>query len=275
MSDLHLEVGQQYESFDFPVQAPYLVLGGDIGRLIDYEGYLGFLRRQVARYERVLLVLGNHEFYGTSLPEGVRKARELERESILEGKVTLLQQGRYDLDVGTESVDPGITILGCVLWSQIAPDSAERIAAAVSDFKQIQDWAPDVHNAAHAADLSWLQAELERIREEDKGKPLPRQVVIVTHHAPLIDGTASPRHDDSPFRTAFSTDICMGTSWSAARYWIFGHTHWTTGMTARNGVCLVSNQRGYVFPGKTRPIDQGTLELSAKHVFDPSRCIQL
>lgn len=36
MSDLHLEVGQQYASFTFPTTAPFLMLAGDIGRLIDY-----------------------------------------------------------------------------------------------------------------------------------------------------------------------------------------------------------------------------------------------
>ena len=37
LSDLHLEVGQQYSSYTFPATAPFLLLGGDIGRLIDYE----------------------------------------------------------------------------------------------------------------------------------------------------------------------------------------------------------------------------------------------
>lgn len=75
MSDLHLEVGQQYLTFDFDPRAPYLILAGDIGRLVDYESYLAFLRKQMARYERVFLVLGNHEFYGTSFEAGVARAR--------------------------------------------------------------------------------------------------------------------------------------------------------------------------------------------------------
>lgn len=275
MSDLHMEIGQQYSSFDFPVKAPYLVLAGDIGRLIDYDGYLAFLRRQTARYERVLLVLGNHEFYGMTYAEGIQKARQLEQESSLEGKVTLLQQGRHDLNVWPESTEPGITILGCVLWSHIEAESVERIARAVNDFRQIQDWTPDAHNAAHATDLAWLQTELGRIREENKGSHNARHVVVVTHHAPLVKGTASPRHEDSPFNSAFSTDICTGANWSLPKYWIFGHTHWTTSFTAKNGVHIASNQRGYVYPGKTLPFDKEASGLPAKHIFEASRYIQL
>jgi hypothetical protein len=68
LSDLHLEVGQQYATFTFPATAPFLLLAGDIGRLIDYDAYRSFLELQVARYKKVFLVLGNHEFYGAELP---------------------------------------------------------------------------------------------------------------------------------------------------------------------------------------------------------------
>ncbi|KAF1951786.1 hypothetical protein CC80DRAFT_495925 [Byssothecium circinans] len=276
MSDLHLEIGQQYMSFDFPTTAPFLVLGGDIGRLVDYDGYLAFLQRQATRYERVFLVLGNHEFYGMSYGEGLERAGQLVCEPALAGKTTLLQQGRYELDL------PGarVIILGCVLWSRIAAESAERVAMAVSDFKQIRGWTVDAHNAAHAADLAWLQAEMECIQREKSGeRERERVVVVITHHAPLVRGTASPRHDDSPYRSAFATDLLcrhgIGADCNRVKFWVFGHTHWTTDFAAASGVRLVSNQRGYVFPGNTRPIDQGPMDLTPKHTFDPGRYIQL
>lgn len=221
-------------------------------------------------------MLGNHEFYGSTYAKGIQKARQLEGEPSLEGRFTLLQRGRHDFDVGLDVGRPATTILGCVLWSHIARESTERIAKSVNDFRQIQDWTPDAHNAAHAADLSWLQTELARIREEDEGSSSdPRHVVVVTHHAPLLNDTGSPRHKDGPLQSAFATDICAGPSWSSVKYWIFGHTHWTTDITARNGVRLVSNQRGYVYPGRTRQAGQRLLELPPKHTFDASACIRL
>lgn len=79
MSDLHLEVGQQYADFDIPAEAPYLILAGDIGRLKDYQPYLEFLGRQCDHFVKVFLVLGNHEFFGTSQCRGP-SAGQLSRE---------------------------------------------------------------------------------------------------------------------------------------------------------------------------------------------------
>ncbi|KAG9253471.1 putative calcineurin-like phosphoesterase [Emericellopsis atlantica] len=266
MSDLHLELCQQYTTFDFPVTAPYLILGGDIGRLIDHDGLLAFLQRQTARYERVFFILGNHEFHGMSYEEAVHKASQLENEPSLEGKATLLHQGRYDLDLPSK---PNITILGCVLWSQIAAESADKIGMMVSDFKEIRGWSTTAHSAAHASDRSWLQSKLRRIREEDAGQAQPRDVIVVTHHAPLVKGTASPQHEGNVVSSAFATDLCVGEEWSSVKHWVFGHTHWTTELESRNGVRVVSNQRGYVFPRDKRPVDQRPV----KHTFDPSRYI--
>src|SRR3954465_12501273 len=78
LSDLHLEVGQQYGSFKIPPAAPYLILAGDIGRLIDYDAYLGFLAIQTTNFDKVFLVLGNHEFYSLSFTTGLVQARKLE-----------------------------------------------------------------------------------------------------------------------------------------------------------------------------------------------------
>lgn len=36
---------------------------GDIGRLVDYNDYLSFLRKQADRFEMVFPVLGIREFY--------------------------------------------------------------------------------------------------------------------------------------------------------------------------------------------------------------------
>src|SRR5947208_562344 len=78
MSDLHLEAERSYSNFDIPHSAPYLILAGDIGCLLEYKNYLGFLSHQCTRFEHVYLVLGNHEFYGRSREEGLKAAALLE-----------------------------------------------------------------------------------------------------------------------------------------------------------------------------------------------------
>lgn len=260
MSDLHLEVGQQYLSFDFDVAAPNLILAGDIGRLIDYDGYTSFLQKQIARYERVFLVLGNHEFYGLSFEDGLARAKALEKEPVLEGKLNLLQQNRHAFD------DDRSVILGCCLWSSIPEDSAPAVATVLNDFKMIDGWTIEKHNATHSEDLAWLRKEVQHCKPHTK-------ILVVTHHAPLIGKTASPQHKDSPIKSAFATDLLCNTradSWSQVKYWVFGHTHWTTQFKAKS-IQVVSNQRGYVFPGNRRL----QVEVQApNHTFNANRTIQ-
>ena len=90
LSDLHLEVGHQYSSFDFPTTAPNLILAGDIGLLSNYEAYLDFLHNQTERYDRVFLVLGNHELYGLDFATALSTAKKLEKEPRLGGKLSFL-----------------------------------------------------------------------------------------------------------------------------------------------------------------------------------------
>ncbi|KAL1884039.1 hypothetical protein Daus18300_000148 [Diaporthe australafricana] len=261
MSDLHLEVGQQYLTFDFDVTAPNLILAGDIGRLIDYEGYVSFLQKQTTRYTRVFLVLGNHEFYDLSFETGLARARALEKEPVFEGKLILLQRNAFVFG------DEGVVIIGCPLWSFIPGDSAPKVASVLNDFKRIEGWTIEKHNFNHAEDLSWLRDQVQHHKADTR-------ILVVTHHAPLVGKTASPQHKNSLIKSAFATDVLLDTrdsTWSPVKYWIFGHTHWTTQFKLK-GIQVVSNQRGYVFPGKNARLVADTQEPS--HTFDANRVIQ-
>ncbi|TVY92920.1 Uncharacterized protein LAWI1_G004652 [Lachnellula willkommii] len=264
LSDLHLEVGQQYSTFEIPPSAPYLILAGDIGRLIDYDSYLSFLARQMQGFEKVFLVLGNHEFYGLSFPAGLQQARNLEREPVLNQKLVLLHQTRFDVP------DSEISVLGCTLWSRIRDDAREVVRMKVKDFEKITDWEVASHNAAYEADIEWLRGQVAGMREAGKGKGKggagkrsERTTLIVTHHAPSVQETAHPQHVDNAWSSAFATDVLGGGDWGDVKFWVFGHTHFTTEFV-KEGVKVVSNQRGYVLPGSVQKIEK---ERDKKRVF--------
>ncbi|KAM0300256.1 hypothetical protein ACHAPM_006567 [Fusarium culmorum] len=238
MSDLHLELNRQYATFDFPVKATFLILGGDIGRMVDYDMFLPFLARQTARFEKVFLVLGNHEFYEMSYEDGISKARELEEEEILEGKLVVLDRNRWD--------DPNskLTIIGATLWSKIHPSAAETITLRVSDYKKISGWSVAKHNECHARDLAYLSETITGLGNLPAESQ--RTVLVVTHHAPCVAGSSKPEHANAPFKTAFSTDVIQAREFvRGVAVWMFGHTHFTTEFK-KGGVRVVANQRGYV-----------------------------
>lgn len=250
LSDLHLEINQQYSSYEIPVCANTLILAGDVGRLTDYDGYLEFLQKQTERFETVFLVLGNHEFYKESFTTALEKAKQLEREPSLNGRLILLHQRRYDIP------DSHVTILGCTLWSKVPIEAKDIVKSKIQDFRQIQDWTIDDHNAAHDADHAWLLREIQSICKENqklRKQDQPRSILVVTHHAPSLRKTSSSRHENNPWSCAFGTDLLSHTA-VGVKVWVFGHTHYTTEFVYR-GTNVVSNQRGYVLwvdSGKTR-----------------------
>lgn len=260
LSDLHLEVGQQYSSYEFPASAPFLLLGGDIGRLIDYDPYLKFLEKLVSRYEKVFLVLGNHEFYGLSYEAGIAQARRLSQEPSLADTLVLLHGARWD--------DPGssLTILGCTLWSDIPETAHAAVASKINDFKKIDGWTVPQHNQVHAEEVDWLRAEVPRVvaseLDDDGGScssassRARRHLLIATHYAPCREGTSRPEQASNPWTSAFATDLVDQGGWEGVHTWVFGHTHHTTALV-RKGIKLVANQRGYVFPGSAAQREEG------------------
>ncbi|KAK2873519.1 hypothetical protein FQN49_002297 [Arthroderma sp. PD_2] len=264
LSDLHLEVGKQYSSFQVPVAAPYLILAGDIGQLRDYSDYLQFLSVQCRQFEQVYLVLGNHEFYGVSRQEGLRLAASLEQEPELQGKLSILNRTRVELPGF-----PNITLLGCTLQSRIPPESVQAVSGRVKDFYRIKDWSIGDHNAEHEKDAGWLAEQITSLRrEETAGRGGSRDIIVITHHAPCINESSRPEHVQNPWTCAFATELLdqalspTNAVFSQVQYWVFGHTHYTTSFV-KAGVRLVSNQRGYTLGD--RSLDE----------FDPRMTISL
>lgn len=269
MSDLHLEVGQQYATFNIPAHAPFLILAGDIGRLIDYTAYLEFLRRQCLIFQKVFLVLGNHEFFGTSRANGLRLAGSLENEHELGGKLHVLDRIRVDLP------DSNVTVLGCTLHSKIALEAEEVVAKKIKDFQRIEDWGVQDHNREHAKDVQWLRDQIENThRAKDHTK---RKLIVVTHHAPICHGTSRPKDSENPWSSAFATNLLPEPVFSNVQWWIFGHTHFTTKFR-KGQIRLISNQRGYVIPGHESPVRKTPLRESLRQrddQFDARKVIQV
>lgn len=228
MSDLHLE-WRGYEQFQIVRAAPILLLVGDIGRFCDYDRLLGFLQRQCEIFDRVLLVPGNHEFYGSSRQKGLELGEKLEQD--LGGKFHLMHRGRVNLDNGE------VVILGCTLHSRI-PDN---FTALTNDFNKIEGWRVLHHNEEHLADIEWLQRGLAEIESSS-----PRnRVIIATHYAPAFERTVEPAHEGSNLRHCFCSNaleqLCDWTGANLVSHWVYGHTHYNARFRSKD-VIVVSNQ---------------------------------
>jgi len=117
----------------------------------------------------------------------------------------------------------------------------------LSDVAEIIDWNVGDHNAAHQADLDWLNREVAAIVDSEP----QRSVVVFTHHSPtLLEDANNPRHliDAADVRSGFVTDLSAEMCWrsEAVELWAFGHTHFNCDfldpMTKKR---VFANQPGY------------------------------
>ncbi|KAK0707390.1 Metallo-dependent phosphatase-like protein [Lasiosphaeris hirsuta] len=249
VSDLHLDNSRLYDTWIKP-SAPYLALLGDIGIITpNHRDQLAqFLRMKcLKRFKVVFYVPGNHEAYWTSW-ESVRtffanfKREVNERRSRGEelGEFVLLDQGRYDLD--SDDKEDKLSVLGCTLFTHVPPAAEAEAQRKLDDFRKTKNWTVACHNAAHAAQLGWLNSQVEEL--EGTG----RRVAIFTHHSPTVDDRTVPlQYRGTDLNTAYSNDLSREPCWTseAVRLWAFGHTHHNCDYVDAHGKRVYTNQKGY------------------------------
>jgi len=283
LSDLHLDNESQYLTFHIPVAAPYLILGGNIGRLADYDEYLSFLVRRCNLHEKVYLALGALEFHGIGWMEGLQLAHKMEQDPVTKGRLEVLYETRSDVP------NTNITLLGCTLWSRIPDTDTAAIMRKITEFdeeKGIKEWNIKEHNSEHKRDYRWLLEELKKATPTPTpaggapgaapaGPPaVPREVVVVTSFAPDLSDALEPWQVDAPWATAFGTNLLTKGNWAGVKMWISG----TTGRTCefeKGGVTVVSNQRGRKGEDVTGLLKDGMSERQKVGLFDVMKVIKI
>ncbi|KAH6621908.1 Metallo-dependent phosphatase-like protein [Boeremia exigua] len=270
ISDLHLETPIQTPSYtyfsaaaNFPLLAPNLLLLGDIGLIAHKQPLLAFLRSLLQRdpHLNIFYILGNHESYQMTLENALAQIQNFETTLTHDfgPRFHLMDRRRVDLT-------PSLTLLGCTLWTHVPPHHAHDVAAALKDFDDahgVWDRSLDDHNADHARDLAWLNAQVSRIEESEP----QREIVVLTHHSPTTDARANSARflPERALNSGFRTDLRGERCWDSVRVkvWAFGHTHFScqfvdTGDVEGSGdrfrsrderrKLVVSNQKGYAYP---------------------------
>lgn len=233
LSDLH--VG--YSALDTPLNdADVIVLAGDVAP-----------PRQAAQWamrltKPVIYVLGNHEFYGSSLEVAVGELKRL-----CDGT----QVHVLDND---EVVIGGVRFLGTTLWTDfmLFGDGTERAAAIAEaqcrmrDFSRIRIndgpsalFTPADSVALFGRNAKWLDRSLDT--------PHAGPTVVVTHHAPSRR-SIHPRFAGSLLNACFVSDAEHLVGGDRAQWWIHGHTHDSFDYVL-NGTRVICNPRGYAKAG--------------------------
>jgi len=250
VSDLHLRPTEIAELVPPPggfPDADLCVVAGDVG---DGLAGLGWVAKVIRPMMPVVLVLGNHDMYGHSVPSA-RKVAKLTAEAF---DCVLLDDDEVVID--------GVRFLGGTLWTDYAlfsrpEDGEEGRQAAVRTAMAAARRSLDDHLSIDATevvegvmsrrflpqDAAALHAETRAFIERELKKPHDGPTVVVTHHAPH-PGSISPRFKRDPVTPAFVSDLSGLIEAGNPTLWIHGHVHhacdYRVGATR-----IVCNPRGY------------------------------
>jgi len=236
-SDIHLEVGHEDLDALIKPKAKYLALIGDIGVVHNPEKYEQFLLLQAKNFEKVFVLSGNHEFYKgeyNAVNEAINSICD-KHESLefLNARSVMLE---------------GIKVIGACMWS-FAPskEAKDDIGHKLNDYRYIKIKEGDDEPRVITPDDTnkWFEAESKFIKSEiAKAKEENQQVIVLTHHAPVIGmGCSNPDFWNSLTNHAFGTNL-RELFGSPVSLWCYGHTHWFHDMVI-DGTRVVSNAHGY------------------------------
>lgn len=237
LSDLHLEHFPGFRLDPAKIEAPLLVLAGDVGSPSDSE-YVAFLEHCSQLFEEVFVVMGNHEAYGMGTLEDGIAAVTLLIDRDLPANVHFLNRSAHDLQIQNTN-NTKVRILGTTLWSHVPDKDAIHVQCFLTDYRMISGFTVPKNNAVHIEDVRWLEGEISRAETDGV------DIVVVTHHAPSFQGTSHPKTRGSLLNSAFATDLHHLLKRTPVKLWVHGHTHYSNDQ--KIGQCnLVSNQRGYL-----------------------------
>lgn len=227
ISDLHLE----FAPFNMPrIEADIIIFAGDM-----HTGLNGFkwIQQNVSDCP-VIYVLGNHEYYGQTLPKLTNELKKLAKGT----NIHVLENN--SIKVG------GVTFIGATLWTdlELYGDpllAGTSIQVGMSDFRRIRTL-PN-YSRLRAMDTRRLHLESREWLVETFSAAKDQCCVVVTHHAP------SPKSIPSEFcrnelNPGYASNLEQLIAASAVKLWIHGHIHsrsdYLIGSTR-----VLANPRGY------------------------------
>lgn len=234
-SDIHLEKNPSLTFRDvIHPQGDVLILAGDIGNPTD-PTYYAFLKECSDAFAHTILIAGNHEY---------RRAAPLTMHEVdlLLNSMCKTFSNVYYLQHGSNKCIENIQFIGATMWTPIRkgmfkPEQETNLNATFSTQRMNKHtpWSIQQNNRTHVAHLTEIEKRI------NWGLQRGMKNVVVTHHAPLLNGPFAKQ--DLPTDFLYGTDLSVSLAAPAITAWVFGHTHHNY-QSVHNGTIVASNQYG-------------------------------
>jgi Icc-related predicted phosphoesterase len=204
--------------------------------------YIKFCQEELSKYKTVLLVMGNHEYYGGIFEDTANILCEFLSKHA--SHAILLDNETYEME--------GVLFIGSTLWATYGASGPFHVVIqkGMNDFhcirtrKRLYDEdipipskgrtliVPDIYNQFMIS-----EAFIRRKLSQNNKKPM----VVITHHAPSYFCLAELFDN---FNDAYASNQHMLIDSFPPVMWTYGHTH-NSKRVRINNTLIVSNQRGY------------------------------
>ena len=238
LSDLHLEgYPYHYRAGDEEV----LILAGDISSQNNHHYFI----ETIPKHIKILMVAGNHEFYGFDLPSVKNYLTSLEYEF---DNFTFLDNDIISID--------DVSFYGGTMFSdfQLYGMSEEFFAKSaarrsIADFTYIRDWNTDKHIKEH----EFFCQELDFFLHVTEG----RKRVVISHFMPSLK-CSDPKFAESIMNPYFTSNMEHKMGWEGL--WVHGHGHSSVDYM-EGDTRVLCNPRGYGKENEKGFIDKLIVEI--------------
>lgn len=240
LSDTHFEFYSLDEArdnyrFALPEEHDYdsiLTLAGDIA-YPNTTIYKDFIQYCCDRFKHVLVIPGNHEYYNIDMSI-------LEIDNMIE--IICNEVGATYLQKKSIIIN-NHTFIGATCWTNIEKNEMHYIKSNIRDYRHIKDLVinPSYSNKLHRDHFNYLLEEINKSNNP---------VIVITHHS-ISRKMSIPEYAKHRATSAFCSNYDHLIP-DKVKYWISGHTHYSTRIQLPNGPILLSNVFGYKNEYETR-----------------------
>ena len=178
----------------------------------------------------VVLVLGNHDYYGSGIAFALERARRLidgKRIFLLENQSLVIDQCRF---------------IGATLWTDFSvsvgddefiPPEERRakafslVPSKIMDFSYIfrsDKRRPNENGMVTAEEILDRHRASRAFIDQELGKPFQGRSIVITHHAPLMQ-SFDPNFFGHITNAAFASDLGDLIERRRPSLWVHGHIH--------------------------------------------------
>jgi predicted phosphohydrolase len=249
ISDIHIEFrGIKYKNL-FKISGDVLCMAGDIcacGNAEDFINFIGFLKYICPKYQHVIHVPGNHEYYTAGVKK-INKTHSMQHINDSLKKLENIIPNYHFLNNRMISLvinKKKYYFCGTTLWSNVNPNDYDEVEKRMNDYNYIyyinksdnlKKFDIKEMTRLYKKNIAYIKRIIENIKNsKDK-------FILITHHKPVSDTLPSDR---DILTQAYESDLTNIIT-KPFKIAIHGHTHKHYNKVI-NGIKYVSNPLGYI-----------------------------